>query len=385
MRNSLVSHFVSRDLSARNLALDGLRGLMILGMILVNHPPPDVPVFAPLAHAAWHGWSMADTIFPGFLFTVGVSIRLAMGDVQGNKRPAPTGADYLKVLRRFALLLLLNFLLLNFPYYELGRLTFTGTLARIGWCYLIVAVIHLHSGWRVQLALLCIALVGQWAAYASIQVPVFGSGNLTPQGNAGVYIDKLILTPLFGPSRPDADGYSTLLPTLGAVATTLIGLLAGHWLCTQRALSEKVNGLLVVGLALALLGSAWDAVLPVNKPLWSASYVMLMAGISLLLLAALYWVGEINGRGSWLTPLKIAGVNALFFYVFAQSIQRLLVYGRWPTGDGGSVRLRKLIYEQYFSHSPVAEVGSLCYALVFLAICYGGVFVLYRKRLFIKL
>ena len=157
---------------------------MILGMILVNHPPPDAPTFAPLTHAAWHGWSLADTIFPGFLFTVGVSIRLAMVDVHGVP-VAPTNAVYAKVLRRFALLLILNFLLLNFPYYDLGRLQFTGTLARIGWCYLIVAIVHLHICWRMQLVLLCIALVGQWVAYALIPVPGFGTGNLTPQANAG--------------------------------------------------------------------------------------------------------------------------------------------------------------------------------------------------------
>jgi predicted acyltransferase len=382
--NSLVSHFVSRSLASRNLALDGLRGLMILGMILVNHSPSGAPAFAPLTHAAWHGWSLADTIFPGFLFTVGVSIRLAMVGVDG-KRLVPTGTLYLKVLRRVALLLLLNFLLLNFPYYELGKLYFTGTLARIGWCYLIIAMVHLNSGWRAQLALLCFALASQWASYALIPVPGVGGGSLTPQANAGLYLDQLILTPLFGISGPDADGYSTLLPTLGAVTTTLIGLLTGHWLCAQRALNEKVNGMLVAGLALTILGLVGDAALPVNKPLWTATYTVLMAGISLLILAAFYWIGEIQPFGAWLTPLKIAGVNALFFFVFAQSIQRLLVYGRLPTDGGNSVRLGKLIHEEYFSGWPVAEVGSLCYSLIFLAICYGVVFALYRRRLFIRL
>ncbi len=357
---------------------------MILGMILVNHPPPDAPIFAPLVHADWHGWTLADTIFPGFLFTVGVSIRLAMVDVHGAP-VAPTSVIYAKVLRRFALLLILNVLLLNFPYYELGKLQFTGTLSRIGWCYVIVAIVHLHSSWRTQLALLCIALGAQWAAYALIPVPGLGAGNLSPQANSALYLDRLILSPLTGASGYDVNGFPTLLPTIGAVATTLVGLLTGHWMCAQRGLSERVNGLFAAGLALWMLSGAWDVLLPVNKPLWTASFVMLTAGISLQLLAALTWAAEIEGHASWITPLKIAGVNALFFYVFAQCLQRLLVYGRWRGIGDSPVRLRHLIYEEYFAHWSIAEVGSLCHAIVFLAICYCVVFVLYRKRIFIRL
>ncbi len=134
-----------------------------------------------------------------------------------------------------------------------------------------------------------------------------------------------------------------------------------------------------------MLGSAWGAALPINKQLWTATYVVFMAGISMQLLAGLQWLGQLEGPSAWLKPLQIAGVNALFFYVFAQCLQRVLVYGRLHTGDGGTVRLRILIYDRFFAGWAAPEMGSLVYVLVFLAICYALVVVLYRKRVFIKL
>ncbi len=380
----LTSQFVSRDLARRDFALDALRGLMILGMILVNHPPPTTAIYPPLVHAAWHGWTIADTIFPGFLFAVGVSIRFAMVDAAGEPQ-MPSAAVYRKVLRRFALLMVLNFLLINFPYYFLGTLHFTGTLALIAWCYLIVALIHLHTRWRAQLALVVGALSIQWAVLSLLPVPGFGAGVMTPEANAATYIDRLLFTPLFGESRSSADITIGIVPTVGAVATTLTGLLVGLWISRSRELRVRVSGLFVVGLSLFALGNAWHLLLPVNKSLWTASYVLLMAGITMQLLAALYLLASRDGHRAWARPLQIAGTNALFFYVFAQSLQRLLVYGRIHGDDGTQVRLRQLIYGQYFEPLLPGEFGSLVFALIFLSICYAVVLVLYRKRIFFKL
>lgn len=378
----LASLFVSRTLANRDFALDALRGLLIAGMILVNHPPPGVPVYSPFAHAAWHGWTLADTIFPGFLFVVGVSIRLAMTDGHGLPL-APGAAVYGKLLRRFCLLLILNFLLMNFPYYFAGPLHFTGTLALIAWCYLFASLIHLHCGPRVQFALVVIALLVQWSVFALLPVPGFGPGVMTLEGNAASHIDRLIFAPLFGPNR-GGEMAIVILPTLGAIATTLIGVLAGHWLRSARALPVRVSGLFAVGLFLFLLGNVWNELLPVNKQLWTASYVVLMAGIALQLLAAISWMTEHCGYRAWAIPLQIAGVNALFYYVFAQSLQRILVYGRLATEDG-VIRLRYLIYERYFAPWVSGELGSLVYVLAFTSICYAVVLVLYRKRVFVKL
>ncbi len=377
---NLATHFVSRTLQNRDFALDALRGLMIAGMILVNHPPPGVPVYGPLTHAEWHGWTLADTIFPGFLFVVGVSIRLAMANPQG--RPlAPDATVYGKLLRRFILLWALNFLLVNFPYYFSGTIHFTGTLALIAWSYLVAALIYLHTTWRTQLTLVIITLLGQWAAFALIPVPGFGANVMTPDGNAARYLDRIA----FPPGSLHGDGMDiVLLPTLGAITTTLIGVLAGHWLKSARALPDRIAGLFAVGLALIMVGNVWNELLPVNKPLWTASYLLLMAGIAMQLLAGIAWLTEHCGYRAWAVPLRIAGVNALFYYVFAQSLQRVLTYGRVTTQEG-VIRLRYLAYERLFAPWISGERGALVFALVFSSICFAVVFVLYRKRLFIKL
>ncbi len=278
----------------------------------------------------------------------------------------------------------LNFLLVNFPYYVWGKLNFTRTLALIGWCYLIAALIYLYTGWRTQLALVFVALATQWAALGLLSVPGHGAGVLLPQANAATYIDHVVFSPWFEPSQ-GGELSIVILPTVGAVATTLIGVLAGHWLRSARKLSVRLCGLFAVGLLLFLLGSAWHLVLPVNKQLWTASYVVLMAGIAMLLLAAVSWFSELRGYRAWAKPLQIAGVNALFLYVFAQSLQRVLVYGRISTEDGAVVRLRYFLYERFFEPLVSGEFGALVYALVFMSVCYSVVLVLYRRRIFLKL
>ncbi len=380
----LGAMFVSRHLTQRDLSVDALRGLMILGMILVNHPPPTEAIYSPLVHAAWHGWTLADTIFPGFLFTVGVSARFSLGAATGLA-PGEMAVLGRKVLRRFGMLMLINFCLINFPYYFAGTVVFTGTLARIAWCYLLVAAIHLRTGWRAQLVLLVLLLSVQWCIYALLPLPGAGPGLMTADDNAALHLDRLLLEPVFG-SHPDGtEGVPVLVPLIGAISTTLIGLMAGHWITSKRDTARSVLGLLAAGIALVVCGQAWNALLPINKTLWTGSYSLFMTGLAALILALLYLV-QATGPGRWFTkPLQIAGVNALFFYVLAQSLQRVLVFGRVHDESGHSQRLRYYIYEHYVSPLGSGKLASLIYAFVFLSVCYAAVLVLYRKRVFIKL
>lgn len=376
-----VSRFVSRDLARRDFSLDVFRGLMIVGMIFVNHPPPDVPTYAPFAHAAWHGWTLADTIFPGFLFTVGVSIRLAMADDRG--RPLGPSASLLRrLLARFGLLMLLNLLLVNFPYYWWGKLHFTGTLALIAWCYLFAALIYLYAGWRAQWVLIVAALGLQWAVLALLPVPGYGAGVLSPDGNAASYVDRLALSWLGPRDAPDVN--IVIVPMAGAVSTTVIGVLAGHWLRGERERNARLAGLFTAGMLLLMLGSAWEVVLPINKQLWSGSYVVFMAGLSMQLLAGIKWLAEHCRYQGWAIPLRVAGANALVLYLLAQSLQRVLVYGRVTTEEG-TIRLRHLVYQRFFEPFVARELGALVYTLVFMLLCYSVVFVLYRRRIFLKL
>ncbi|HEU5297045.1 MAG TPA: hypothetical protein VFU71_19850, partial [Burkholderiaceae bacterium] len=379
----LASNFVSRDLARRDLGLDALRGLMILGMVVVNHPPPALPVYSALAHVAWHGWTLADVIFPGFLFAVGASIRLTLCDPRGEPLPADM-AIYLKIARRFALLMVLNFLLVNFPYYFAGAggVDFTGTLALIAWCSSIVALIVLWTRRSVQIALLAAGLLVQWAALALLPVPGHGAGLLTPEANAARYLDELLFT--FGAPRSSGSVLLMGLPTLGAVTTTLLGALTAPLVQQRDDVGAPWAGLLG-GLALMLLGQAWQQLLPINMTLWTGSYSVFMAGIALALFALLHWIAGHAARGRWLRPLQVAGANALFLYVFAQCLQRLLVYGRIRDDSGSTVRLRHFIHDQYFAPALTGEFGSLVFALLFYCVCYLASLVLYRRRVFLKL
>jgi predicted acyltransferase len=385
----IIASFVSRDLARRDLALDAFRGLMILGMILVNHPPPTADLYPPLMHAAWNGWTMADTIFPGFLFTVGVSIRLSMVDGSGRPNP-PDGAVLGKVLRRFALLQVLNLLLINFPYYFGVQLRFSGTLALIAWSYLFAVCAHLWTGWRWHLALLCILIALQWAILSLLPMPGSNAGTMTPEANAARYLDQILFAPVLGPAwTVDGDEVIALpafgLPALGALASTLTGLLAGNWMSVRRPLTERLSGLFAAGLALLALGTAWNPLLPINKTLWTGSYVLFMAGLSLQMYAFGVWLIHHCGVRVWAVPLQVAGANALFFYVLAQGIQRLLVYGRIHTGDGSTVRLKQVVYEAFLSTSLDGPFGALVYAIIFLLLCYLVVLIFFRRRIFLKL
>lgn len=378
----LFSVFLSRSLANRNLALDSFRGIMVLGMILVNHAPPAAAVYPPLVHAPWHGWTLADTIFPGFLFAVGVSISLVHSGANSFRKV--TDADVLgRLLRRTVLLMVLNFLLMNFPYYFGGTLLFTGTLSWIAWSYLIASVIALWSGWRAQAGVAFLLLAVQWAAYAWIPLPDASAGTMQPDSNAAREIDRIVLEPVLGSTWKQENEFVSL-SLLGAVASTLIGVLAGQWAQNRRESGYSAAVQACAAGVLLLAGAAWHSVFPINKSLWTGSYVLMMAGVSMLLYAALQWgYASLRGR-ALMQPLRIVGVNALFCYLLAQSFQRLLVYGRL-TIDGASIRLRAYLYETCILPWVPGELGALLFALIFLLVCYAVASFMYRRRLFVRL
>lgn len=383
----LTAQFVSRDLARRDLALDAFRGLMILGMILVNHAPPTTAIYPPLVHAAWNGWTFADTIFPGFLFAVGVSVCLSMPGRDAGSRAGP---DATRVLRRFALLMVLNVLLINFPYYFGVQLRFGGTLALIAWSYLFAASLHMWTRLPTQVAVV-VALLGiQWAALGWMPSGGAEAGTMTPDINAARHLDATLFAPLFGPAWT-GQGSETIalpalgLPALGAVASTMLGVFAARWMRSASTVAHGLCGLFAAGFALLAAGDAWDHLLPVNKALWTGSYVLLMGGISVQLYAIGVWLVRVIGVRSWAVPLQVAGANALFFYVLAQAAQRILVYGRLRGADGSVTSLRELSWEAFLSTSLSGAFGSLVYAIIFLLLCYAVIWVLYRRRIFLRL
>ncbi|HEV2708777.1 MAG TPA: heparan-alpha-glucosaminide N-acetyltransferase domain-containing protein [Edaphobacter sp.] len=373
----------------RLMSIDLLRGLTIGFMILVNNNGSSA-AYAELQHSAWNGFTATDLVFPTFLFLVGVSTvfstasRLARGDSKQSL--------FLHTLRRAVILFLLGLLVNSFPHFHWHTLRFYGVLPRIAICYFVVATLYLISPKWKNMAVLAVALlVGYWALMRFVSVPGYGVPVrdvplLDPDRNLVAWLDRHIFAAshLYERTR-DPEG---LLSTLPALATTLIGLLTGIWLRTQRALMEKVRGIAVVGVSCVVLGLLWNFSFPINKKLWTSSFVLFAVGWSLLLLAVSIWMfdKETDGkttpakRSRWFTPLLVFGSNAITAYVFSELL----------AGGIGSIVVRPRVNLQHWlangilSVVPYPAFASLLYSLGFVAVCWLPAYWLYRRRIFIK-
>ena len=349
----------------RLLPLDAFRGLTIAGMVVVNNPGSWQAVHAPLRHAAWHGLTPTDLIFPFFLFIVGVAIPPSL---HGR---APGGA-FVRVLRRAAVIFVLGLVLNGFPAFDWATIRIPGVLQRIAVCYLIAAGLYLVTDWRTQSAAAVALLLGYWAALMLVAVPGYGPGRLDPEGNLAAWVDRAVLGPhLWRASRVyDPEG---ILSTLSAVSTVLFGVLAGQWVLSHRPPRTITLGLLLAGALGLVLGAEWRHWLPVNKALWTGSYVVFTAGMALLVFAACYWAIEVCGWRRWATPFAVLGVNALALYFLSSLTTDTMT--RIPVGDGN---LRKAIYESLFAPWTAPANASAAYALAYLAAWWIVLAVLYR-------
>jgi len=374
----------------RLLSLDVLRGLTIGFMILVNNNGNGAAAYAPLKHAAWNGFTPTDLVFPTFLFLVGVSTvfstdsRLAQGGT--------TRSIFLHVLRRCVILYLLGLVVNSFPYFHLHTMRFYGVLPRIAICYLIVASLYLISpGWRSKVALAIAALVGYWILMRFVPVP--GSGMpghdiplLDRDANLTAWIDRQMFSAshLYERTR-DPEG---LLSTIPSIATTLLGLLTGIWLRTQRTLAAKAKGIAIAGFSCVLLGGLWNLSFPINKKLWTSSFVLFAGGLSLLLFALCILVVDLfrnnhhNPQQSrLLAPFFVFGTNAIAAYVLSELLQSTISSIHPSPG----VNVQHVLYRSIEHIVPNQAFASLLYSLGFVAVCWLLVSVLYRRRIFIKI
>jgi predicted acyltransferase len=365
--------------AGRMASLDVFRGLTIAGMTLVNNPGTWGAIYSPFAHAEWHGWTPTDLVFPFFLFIVGVSITLALGRRAEGGGPRKT--LYLKILRRSAIIFGLGLVLAGFPGYDLSTLRIPGVLQRIAVCYLVASVVFLHTRWRAQAVIAAALLVLYCVLMTYVPAPGFAAGDLSMEGNLAAYVDRALLgghtwKPLYDPEG--------ILSTIPAVATTLAGVLTGHWLRSRRADMEKVAGMFVAGAAAVVLGWAWGFWFPVNKALWTSSFVLLTAGLGLQLLAACLWLVDVKGYRRWALPFIVFGTNALALYflsgLFAQLIDLVKVGGE----GGRQVALKTYVFQNFFAPLGAPKTASLLFALCFVLLWLAVMYVFYRKRIFIK-
>jgi predicted acyltransferase len=372
------------DTSAQRLiSLDVFRGLTIGAMVLVNNPGTWGAIYPPLEHAKWDGWTFTDTIFPFFVFIMGIAIPIAL-----EKRKAAGqvgGGLYLKLLQRTASLFGLGLFLAFFPFYNwmkadwihLGELRIMGVLQRLALCYLFASLLFLWLPTRALIAAAFALLLGYWG------LMVVG-GDLTPEGNFSGVIDRMILGPHMwkGSEFFDPEG---LLSTLPAIATCLFGVMTGQLVMAKRGDTDKVAEMFVWGFALLALGWMCSAFFPINKNLWSSSYSVFMSGLAMCVLAACYWVIDIKGWKAWTGPFVVFGVNALALFVGSGMLGRLL--NMIPGGtdaEGKLVSLKNTIYEGVFAPLASPMNASLLFAVCFIGLWLFLMWLLYRKRIFIK-
>ena len=383
--NSMFSMAIQQPSPAssnRIVSLDVARGITIAFMILVNNGAGP-QVFRPLLHAEWNGWTPTDLVFPTFLFLMGISIvfsadsRLARG--------ATKASIFLHSLRRFVILFLLGLVINGFPYFHLDTLRIYGVLQRIAICYLIASALYLWDRRAAsKVALVVVALVGYWILIRWVPVPGYGMPGrdipfMDKQANLTAYTDRLIFPGRLYVGIRDPEG---LLSTLPALATTLLGTLTALWLRSTRSLHQKATGMLVAGICSLLLGEIWNIWFPINKNMWTSSYVLLAAGFSWLLFVSCYWIIEIKGwKRRWTYFWLAFGMNAITAYVLSE----LLASGLRAIYVHGGQTFKQAIYFHVFAAIYPPQIGSLVYAILFVLVCWLPIAVLYRKKIFIKI
>jgi predicted acyltransferase len=352
-------------------SVDALRGLTVAAMVLVNNPGTWQAIYPPLRHAAWHGWTPTDVIFPFFVFIVGVAIPLALGP---RVERAGRAAVILRVVRRSVVIFGLGIILNGFPWYAWGTLRIPGVLQRIAVCYLVTAVIFLLTGTRVQAIIASGLLLGYWLVMTVVPVPGYGAGDLSPAGNLAAYLDRAILGPHIWQFAKvyDPEG---ILSTIPAVATALLGVLTGTWLRSGRGSGVITVRLAVAGIVGIALGALWGAWFPINKSLWTSSYVVLTAGLALVALAACYWLIEVRGQRRWAIPLAVLGVNALVLFFLSTLVARLLSIIR-VGAEGRS--LQAVLFDRVFAPLASPVNASLAYAAAYVVAWWAIMWTLYR-------
>jgi len=366
--------------ASRLLALDVFRGLTIAGMIVVNTPGSWTHVYPPLLHAEWHGWTATDTIFPFFLFIVGVS--MAVSFARRRAQGASRRELFLHSVRRGAIIFGLGLALnvLSFFVFHREHLRIPGVLQRIGVVYLFAAGIFLAFGRRGVLATAILLLVGYWALLKFVPVPGFGAGRLDLEGNLAAYVDRAVLgvhtwKPGWDPEGP--------LSTIPAIATALLGALAGEWLRSD-AVRQKQMGLILGGWLAVGVGLLWNLSFPINKNLWTSSYAVFMSGLAALLLALCVVIVDGKGWRGWARPFEWLGRNPIAAFVLA-TLVTIVSLGVKLTGPDGKPRsLYATIYRTVFDRFVDLRLGSLLFALAYLAVWIAICGLLYRKRVFFK-
>ncbi len=374
----------------RLLSLDFFRGLTVAAMILVNNPGSWANIYSPLEHAPWHGCTPTDLVFPFFLFIVGVSIAYAMGSKRDDK--TTHGKTIAKALKRAFTLYLLGFILAFFPrnfsdfnfVESLQTVRLPGVLQRISIVFLISSILFLKLSDKRLFQTIVILLFGYWALMTFVPVPGFGEPNLEKETNLGAWLDRTILTEahLWKSSKTwDPEG---LLSTLTAIATCLFGVLVGVYLKKKNIEpATKIAWLFTVGTLAVIGGLLWDLEFPINKALWTSSYVLYTGGWATIILAMCYWLIDVNKYDRFTKPFVVYGVNAITVFFLSGLMPRLVNMIKIDM-DGEKVGAMSYVNKALFVPNFSPLNASLAYAVAFVLFWYLILWIMYKKNIIIK-
>jgi len=388
------------NLSSRITSIDALRGLTIAFMILVNDPGDWTHVYTPLDHAEWNGFTPTDLVFPTFLFLVGCSIVFSITSRLAKGVPKRTIA--LQILRRAALIFAIKIFISAFPHFHLTHLRIFGVLTRIALCYLIAGLLFLYiRSWKVLAAIAVTLLIGYWALMRFVPIPGLGHPATDfpindPDRNLAAWIDRgfnawcqrFLHTGYLYEHTRDPEG---LLSTFPSIATTLLGIFAALWLRAKRTTQTTRNYLILAGLLCLILGQLWNPWFPINKKLWTSSYVFYAAGWSILLLALFYWLFdslELQKRSRLvrgiLWPMLVFGSNAITAYCFSELLVEILLWIKLPNTSGHTFTVWRWLYTHLFAFHGSTYNTSLAFAIAYVAVCFIPNWLLWRKKIFLR-
>ena len=362
----------------RLISLDAMRGYTIAAMILVNFPGNWSHVYTPLLHSEWNGLSFTDLIAPFFLFIVGVSVVLAYSRRLESGVPARSlyGKITFRSFKIFSVGVLLNAMAL-LPGFSLDEMRWTGTLQRIALVFLACGLLFFLTGWKGQAWAGGIILVAYWLAMTCIPTPGAGKVMLEPGVNIAAWLDSRFLPGRMWQGTWDPE---SILTTFPSIASGISGMLAGHVLLSRRIREEKALILLVSGCIAAAGGYLWGLAFPVNENLWTSSFVLVTSGMAAMALGTVYFLVDIRGYRFGTSPGIIFGANAITAYVLGDILA--VIFYRIPVPVHS---LNRYFFDALVSLGFAPKLASMLYGLLFVGIVLIPVWMLYRKRIFIKL
>ena len=395
----------------RLLSLDVFRGLTIAGMLLVNDPGSWGSIYPPLEHAAWNGWTPTDLIFPFFLFIAGVTTHLSL--TARRARGDDESAIRKQIIRRGLLIFLLGFLVNGFPYFTWGTVagipdpTFVqrivdrllhwrimGVLQRIGLAYMCGALLSQGRTVKQQVMIIVGLLYGYWFAMTVLPVPDSGAMGQLVLGDAprtmAAWWDRLLLdwsrwglgNHIWASSNTwDPEGIFSTIPAIG---TAMLGNLAGQWIGQKRTLGERLNGLFAAGALGMMTGLMWSWSFPINKSLWTSSYVVFCAGMAAVAIATIMWLVDVHNVRWWTKPFVIYGLNPMTAFVGSGVMARCIYSIFTVTNHGKPTALQSAIYESIYVPWLEPVNASLAFALTYVLFWFGVLYVMYKKNIVFK-